>query len=142
MASDLVSHVGIAVLSLEKSIPKYELILGQKAGPIIEIADQKVRVVMFEPGNNSGEYNGTAVELLEGTDKESPVSVFVSKHGEGLHHVCFFVDDISARLKELSKNGARLIDSSPRIGAMGHKIAFVHPKSANGVLVELEERST
>lgn len=141
MATDLISHVGIAVVSLETSIPLYESILGFKAGPVIEISDQNVRVVMFAPKTNRGETYGAAVELLEATSDDSPIAHFLSKHGEGLHHICFYVDDIESRLKELGDKGARLIDASPRLGAMGHKIAFVHPDSAGGVLVELEERS-
>ena len=141
MAADLISHVGIAVVSLKKSIPLYESILGLKAGPVIEIPDQNVRVVMFAPEKNTDETHGEAVELLEATSDDSPIARFLSKHGEGLHHICFYVDDIDSRLKELRDKGARLIDVTPRIGAMGNKIAFVHPDSAGGVLVELEERS-
>jgi methylmalonyl-CoA epimerase len=136
VAADLVSHVGIAVNSLAASIPLYEQLTGQKAGPIIEVTVQRVRIVMI------GGSNGARIELLEGMTPDSPVARFIAQRGEGLHHVCIHVDNIEARLAELKRAGAKLIDEQPRLGADGGKIAFVHPSSAGGVLLELHQKAS
>ena len=133
----MISHVGIAVKNLEKSIALYEQMLGRKAGPIVLVPDQKVRVVMFSD-DNSGE---GGIELLEATSDDSPIAIFLAKRGEGMHHICVYVDDIDSRLSELEKSGANLIDKIARTGASGNKIAFIHPSSAGGILLELEEKS-
>jgi methylmalonyl-CoA epimerase len=85
------------------------------------------------------EDGGTAIELLEPMDENSPISKFLDKRGEGIHHICFKVDDIEAVLERLKKQGVRLIDESPRPGAYNSRVAFIHPKAMNGVLVELAE---
>ncbi|HOP06161.1 MAG TPA: methylmalonyl-CoA epimerase [candidate division Zixibacteria bacterium] len=132
----MLSHIGIAVRRLSEADPQYRLILGCDASHVVEVPDQKVRVAMYEPGGK-----GTRIELLEPTSPDSPIAKFIEKRGEGLHHICIYVDDIENRLAELKASGARLIDETPRIGAEGGKIAFVHPASAGGVLIELEEKS-
>ena len=97
-----------------------------------EVADQKVRTAIFCTGEGR-------VELLEPTSPESPIAKFLEKRGEGIHHMAVRVTDIQAKLAELEASGAQLIDRSPRVGAGGHLIAFVHPKAAHGVLLELTQ---
>jgi methylmalonyl-CoA/ethylmalonyl-CoA epimerase len=132
---NLVSHIGIAVSDLEQAIKVYATLLNGSEPEIHEVEDQQVRVAIFSGDNQSGR-----IELVSATSDESPIARFISKKGEGLHHICLYVDDIEAKLAELKKSGVRLIDETPRTGAEGGKIAFVHPASCNGVLIELEER--
>jgi len=134
--SALISHVGIAVFDLKAAIAAYRLITGSEPLSIEEVAEQQVRVAMFAAGGPGG----SRVELLEATSDSSPISRFLAKRGEGLHHICLYVDDIEKRLEELKKAGVRLIDEIPRRGAEGRRIAFLHPESSHGVLIELEER--
>ena len=132
----LVSHVGIVVNDLQSAIETYRALTGSEPLATHEVPDQKVRVAMFGGG---GVEDGR-VELLQATSDDSPIAKYLAKRGEGLHHICIYVDDIEARLEELKSAGFDLIDSKPRIGAEGHRIAFVHPKSSHGVLIELEEK--
>lgn len=135
MNKTLVSHVGIAVSDLQKAVKNYRLICGNREPQICEVPDQKVTVAIFAGGGHGGR-----VELVAPSSPDSPVAGFISKRGEGLHHVCLYVDDIERSLADLKAAGVRLIDEIPRVGAEGHRIAFVHPGGMNGVLVELEER--
>jgi methylmalonyl-CoA/ethylmalonyl-CoA epimerase len=137
MVSSLISHLGIAVADLEASISRYELLTGRRVDIIEEVADQKVRVAMFSASPGS-----SRIELIAATGPDSPISKFIARHGEGLHHVCVYVEDIEMKLKELKLAGVKLIDESPKIGAEGKRIAFVHPSSMGGVLIELEERAS
>lgn len=132
--------MGIAVADLESAISFYELLLGTRPAFVTDVPDQKVKVAMFAPGGGNDQAAGGRIELLAGTDPDSPVSRFIDKRGEGLHHLCVYVDDIDSALVALEKDGVRLIDREPRVGAEGHRIAFVHPASTHGVLIELEER--
>ncbi len=127
-----IEHIGIAVSSLEEAIPYYEMVLGLKCYSIEEVADQKVRTAFFMVGQ-------TKIELLESTDPEGTISKFIEKRGEGIHHLAFAVGNIEESLSELSLAGVKLIDQSPRKGAEGLSIAFLHPKSTFGVLTELCE---
>ena len=136
MSSPLISHVGIAVKELEKAISRYSLLVGDSSPEIHAVDDQKVKVAIFR-GNFEGV--GGRIELVAPTSDDSPIAKFIEARGEGLHHICVYVDDIESKLRELKESGVRLIDESPRIGAEGNKIAFVHPKDMNGVLIELEE---
>lgn len=136
----LISHVGIAVKNLNAAMKQYATIAGHEANLIEEVAEQRVRVAMFAAGESSGHGEGGRVELLEGTSPDSPITKFIEKRGEGLHHICIYVDDIDAKLTELKTAGVRLIDEQPRIGAGGCRIAFVHPAGTSGVLIELEEK--
>ena len=129
-----ISHVGIAVKDLESAIKQYALITGETP-EIITVAEQKVKVAIFKKGATLG----GRVELLEPLSDESPIAKFIEKRGEGLHHICVYVDDIHFKLEQLKKAGVALIDDQPKIGAEGNLIAFVHPKDNNGVLLELEE---
>lgn len=134
----MISHVGIAVKSLESAIPLYKLITGCNEPHIIEVPDQKVRVAIFDRAANG---NSARIELLESIDPDGPIARFIARKGEGLHHICVYVDNVESALAELKANGARLIDETPKIGAEGNKIAFVHPTSVGGVLIELEEKT-
>jgi methylmalonyl-CoA epimerase len=123
-------HVGIAVRSLERSLHLYERGFGIKAAYIREVADQKTRVASLPLGS-------MRIELLEASAEDSPIARFITRRGEGIHHLCFLVDDILAELKRFKSEGMRLIDEIPRFGAAGCLIAFIHPSSTGGVLIEL-----
>jgi methylmalonyl-CoA epimerase len=125
-----IDHVGIAVANLEEALRFYHHALGMDAPVIEEVVDQRVRTAIFGSGDGR-------VELLESTDPEGPVAKFIAKRGEGIHHVALRVNDVKAKLMELEAQGIQLIDREPRIGAGGHLIAFLHPKSTGGVLLEL-----
>ncbi|MBO8174422.1 MAG: methylmalonyl-CoA epimerase [Thermococcus sp.] len=127
-----IDHVGIAVKNLDEAIKLWEA-LGLKVAEIEEVPEQKVRVAVFKVGESR-------IELLEGTSEDSPISKFIAKRGEGIHHIALGVENIEEHLEKLKEQGFRLIDEKPRIGAGGARIAFVHPKSVNGVLLELCER--
>ena len=127
-----IEHIGIAVKSLDDAIPLYEKLLGQKCYNIEEVTEQKVRTAFFNIGQ-------TKIELLEPTDPEGPIGKFIEKKGEGIHHIAMAVSDLSKNLEELDEMGIQLIDRAPRKGAEGLNIAFLHPKSTCGVLMELCE---
>ena len=127
-----IEHIGIAVSNLEASIGFYEKVLGLSCYNIEEIPDQKVRTAFFMVGQ-------TKIELLESTDPQGPIGKFISKRGEGIHHIAFAVKDIEKQLKHAEEKVVMLIDSTPRKGAEKLDIAFLHPKSASGVLIEICE---
>jgi methylmalonyl-CoA epimerase len=127
-----INHLGIAVKSLAEAEKQWGEVLGLKKLGEEEVAAQKVKVAMFKVGESK-------VELLEPTSPESAIAKFLEKRGEGIQHVCFQVDDIKQALAEMKAKGAPVIDAEPRIGAGGHKVAFLHPKGFNGVLIELLE---
>jgi methylmalonyl-CoA/ethylmalonyl-CoA epimerase len=135
-----VSHIGIAVFDLEDAVERYTLLLGGPPERIQEVPDQKVRVAIFSGSGDGDAPSGGRVELLTPISEDSPISGFLERRGEGLHHICIYVKDIEKKLVELREAGVRLIDETPRTGAEGNRIAFVHPKDMNGVLIELEER--
>jgi methylmalonyl-CoA/ethylmalonyl-CoA epimerase len=134
MAVEKIEHIGIAVESLEKMVPYYRDTLGLEYGGEEIVEEQKVRVAFLGIGESS-------IELLEPTSEESPIAKFLAKRGPGIHHVAVRVDNIEQALKQHEDKGALLIDSVPRVGAHGMRIAFVHPKSTGGVLVELCQKS-
>jgi len=127
-----IEHIGIAVKSLDETIPFYEKVFGLECYAVEEVADQKVKTAFFKVGE-------TKIELLESIDAEGPIGKFIEKKGEGVHHLAFAVDDLDEKLKAAGENGVRLIDQQPRKGAEGLNIAFLHPKSTFGVLTELCE---
>ena len=133
MNIDVVDHIGVAVKSIDEALKFWEGTLGVKCHGVEEVADQKVKTA-FLP------IKDTEIELLEGTSEESPVSKFIEKKGEGIHHMAIRVENLEAALAELKEKGVRLIDEKPRLGAGGAKIAFVHPKASGGVLLELCQR--
>lgn len=125
-----INHIGIAVQSLESTIPFYRDALGMPFHGIEEVADQKVRVAMLGVGESK-------IELLEPTAPDSPIARFLEKNGPGIHHIAYEVNQIESAIARMKEQGARMIDEVPRNGAHGTSIAFVHPKSSNGVLTEL-----
>lgn len=127
-----IEHIGIAVKNLEESIAFYENVLGFKCYAIEEVKDQKVKTAFFMVGQ-------TKIELLESTDPEGPIGKYIEKRGEGIHHIAYAVKGLEEKLAELEASGVQLIDKSPRCGAEGLHIAFLHPKSTHGVLTELCE---
>ena len=127
-----IEHLGIAVNSLEEAIPFYEEVLGLKCYAIEEVAEQKVKTAFFLVGQTKSR--------LESTDPEGPVGKFIEKRGEGIHHLAFAAEGLQESLNYLEEKGVRLIDKSPRKGAEGLNIAFLHPKSTFGVLTELCEK--
>ena len=130
-----IEHVGIAVTSLEEAIPFYENMLGIKCFAIEEVADQKVKTAFFKVGQ-------TKIELLEATAPESAIAKFIEKNGGrgGIQHIAFAIDDgVANALAEVQEKGGRVVDAQPRKGAEGLNIAFLHPKTTCGALVELCE---
>lgn len=125
-----IDHLGIAVRSLEASIPYYENALGLKCEHREEVASQQVRTAFFHCGE-------VHLELLEAMSPESPIAKFIEKNGEGVHHVAFATTDIAGQLKQAAGTGVRLIHEQPFEGAAGKLVAFLHPKSTFGVLTEL-----
>ncbi|MFB3166033.1 methylmalonyl-CoA epimerase [Neobacillus sp. 179-C4.2 HS] len=128
-----VDHIGIAVRSLETTLPFYTEVLKLSLIGIEEVESQKVRVAFLKAGE-------TKLELLEPTTQDSTIAQFIEKRGEGMHHIALGVNSIEERIIEMKEKGIRMIDEEPRIGAGGAHIAFMHPKSASGVLVELCEK--
>lgn len=125
-------HIGVAVDSLEAGRPFYEALgLGPMATEVV--ASEKVRVGMFNTTNDA------RIELLEPTAEDSPVAKFIARRGPGLHHICLRVPDIRATLAQLKAQGIRLIDEEPKRGAHECQVAFIHPKSTGGVLIELSQ---
>lgn len=125
-----INHLGIATKGIDEALKFWEDALGLENVHTEVVEDQKVRVAMLPIGESR-------VELLEPTSDDSPISKFLDKRGGGIHHIAVEVDDIEASLARLKANGSRLIDETPRIGAEGCLVAFVHPSSTNGVLLEL-----
>jgi methylmalonyl-CoA/ethylmalonyl-CoA epimerase len=125
-----INHIGIAVKSLDDAIPFYRDNLGMAFAGIEEVPEQKVRVAMLGVGESK-------IELLEPTSAESPVAKYIEKNGAGIHHIAYEVDDIETAIAKLLRDGVRMIDETPRQGAHGTRIAFIHPKSSGGVLTEL-----
>lgn len=128
-----IDHVGIAVKSIDAALAVYEGILGLKATGVEEVAGQQVRVAFIPVGESE-------VELLESTSPDGAVARFIEKNGEGIQHLAFRVENLPERLAGLKERGVRLIDETPRPGAGGARIAFLHPRATGGVLIELCER--
>ena len=128
-----VDHVGIAVKDLAASVKWYEETLGLHSKGTEVVQEQQVTVAFLPSGDSE-------LELLESTSPEGPIARFIEKNGEGIQHIAIRVDDIDAALAELTEKGVRLIDQTPRYGAGGARIAFLHPKATHGVLLELCER--
>jgi len=124
-----IEHLGIAVKSLEESIPYYENLLGISCYAIEEVKDQRVKTAFFQIGQ-------TKIELLESTDPEGPIGKFLEKKGEGIHHLAFAVKNADEALQEAENQGISLIDKVARKGAENMNIGFLHPKSTHGVLIE------
>ena len=127
-----IDHIGIAVENLETQLKFYTDVLGLTCSGIEEVAEQKVKVAMLQVGE-------VRIELLQPISGDSPIAKYLEKRGEGIHHIAYLVTDLEGSLQRLEEQQVRLIDSKPRIGAGGHKIAFLHPKSSFGVLTEMCE---
>ena len=128
----VLDHIGIAVADLDAALRFYRDALGLEVDPPEEVASQRVRAHFMPAG-------GAALELLEATAPDSPIANYLEKRGPGLHHITLRVDDIRGALAQLRARGVRLIDETPREGAHGSLVAFIHPASAHGVLVELKQ---
>ena len=128
-----IDHLGIAVHSIEEAKKLFQDTLGLKFEGSENVAEQKVTTAFFPVGDSE-------VELLESTAPDGPIAKYLEKRGEGIQHIAFRVENIEEALAELKEKGIRLIDEKPRLGAGGAKIAFLHPKSTHGVLIEISER--
>jgi methylmalonyl-CoA epimerase len=128
-----VDHIGIAVESIQEALAFWDRGLGLAPGHLEEVPDQKVRVAFLQVGESH-------LELLEPTSLDSPVGKFLANRGQGIHHICLEVPDVQATLRHLGSLGLQLIDPAPRPGTGGSLVAFVHPKSAHGVLLELMQK--
>jgi methylmalonyl-CoA/ethylmalonyl-CoA epimerase len=128
-----IDHIGIAVRSLDDSLPFYTEALGLALLGIEEVESEKVRVAFLKIGESK-------LELLEPTSAESPIAIFLEKRGEGIHHLALGVDSIQERINEIKEKGIRMINETPKAGAGGAMVAFMHPKSTGGVLVEYCEK--
>ena len=128
-----IDHIGIAVKDLDQAGRFYSDILGLTIEETEHVADQKVKVAFFP-------ITDSEIELLESTDPDGPIARHIKARGEGIQHIAFCVEDIDEALEELKAKGVRLIDQAPRYGAGGARIAFIHPKETNGVLVEICQR--
>lgn len=126
-------HVGIAVKNIEESLKIWHDVLGFRVEMIKEVPDQKVKVAMLDVGTFT-------IELLEPLNTDSTIQKFIERRGEGLHHLSFLVNDIEQKIEEFKKSNLKMIDEVPRKGAHASKIAFVHPSSTGGVLIELTQK--
>ena len=131
MLLNKINHIGVAVKSIEDALPFYKA-MGADINHIEEVPSQKVKTAFIKVGE-------TTIELVEATSPESPIAKYLEKNREGLHHICFEVDDVAACLAELKKAEVPLIDNEPKVGAHNMLVAFVHPKGNNGVLTELAQ---
>jgi len=130
-----IDHIGVAVKSLLNSLHIFKDILKMQYDGEEVVEEQKVKTAFFPIGESE-------IELLESTSPEGTIAKFIEKKGEGIHHIAFEVDNLEEKLTELEKKGVRLIDKKPRYGAGGARIAFLHPKSTNGILIELCEHKS
>lgn len=128
-----IDHIGIAVRALDEAISVYDCILGRE-GPdrLEEVASEGVSVAFYELGESR-------IELLASSRADGPIDRFIEKRGPGVHHVCFAVEDIEGAVRDLSAKGLEFVGAAPRLGAGGHRVAFLHPRSTGGVLIELSE---
>lgn len=131
MLLNKINHIGVAVKSIEAALPFYKA-MDADVNHIEEVPSQKVKTAFIKVGE-------TTIELVEATSPESPIAKYLEKNREGLHHICFEVEDIAACLAELKKAEVPLIDQEPKVGAHNMLVAFVHPKGNNGVLTELAQ---
>lgn len=127
---DKIEHIGIAVKNLEVSNALFASLFGKPHYKIEEVESEGVKTSFFDVGPNK-------IELLEGTNPESPISKFIAKKGEGIHHIAFAVNDIKAEIARLTEEGFTILNKEPKLGADNKLVAFLHPKSTNGVLIEL-----
>ncbi len=132
MSASKIDHLGIAVRDLDEASKRFAILLGVEPGGREEVPSESVRVAFFQVGESR-------FELLEPTADASPIAKFLEKRGEGIHHVCLSVRDVKAEVERLRSQGFDFVGTAPRPGAGGHQVAFIHPRSAGGILVELSE---
>jgi len=125
-----INHIGIAVQSIEATLPFYKNTFGMEFLEEEEIPAMKIKIAMLKIGESK-------IELLQPTSEDSYIAKFLEKNGSGIHHIAYETDDIDAEIEKLTAQGIKMIDEKPRCGAHGTRIAFIHPKSSNGVLTEL-----
>ncbi len=125
-----IEHIGIAVKNLKESNELFSKLFGEPQYKMEEVKSEGVKTSFFKVGENK-------IELLEATKKDSPIAKFINKKGEGIHHIAFAVDDIESEIKRLKKEGFNVLNETPKKGADNKLVAFLHPKSSNGVLIEL-----
>lgn len=130
-----IDHIAIVVQDLEAALRVYRDVLGLPLGRVEEVPAEKVKVAFLPLPEGDGE-----VELVQPTADDTGIARFLTKRGEGMHHICFEVDDIQAAMTEMAASGLQVLEEKPRIGSQGQKYVFIHPKSAHGVLIELYER--
>lgn len=130
MTMNKIEHIGIAVANLDESSIIYQKLFGEPAYKQEEVVSEGVKTAFFKNGPNK-------IELLEATNPESPIAKFIAKKGEGIHHIAFDVDDILAEIERLKNEGFIVLNETPKKGADNKLVAFLHPKSTNGVLIEL-----
>ncbi|HWP81058.1 MAG TPA: methylmalonyl-CoA epimerase [Bacteroidota bacterium] len=128
-----IAHIGVAVKDMKKSVGVFQRLFGKSADHLEEVADQDVQTAHFKIGE-------TAIELVSPSGPGSTIAKFIEKRGEGIHHLSFVVENIEAELQRLKEAGFQLIDEKPRLGSDGYLVAFLHPKSTNGVLVEISQK--
>lgn len=133
MRLDKIEHIGIAVKDIGEATKFYQDVLGCHVSEEIEVPERKLRIAFID-------VSGVKLEFLMPMDEDSVLAKFIEKRGEGIHHVCFEVQDIEKAVAELKEKGVQLVDDKPRMGAEGKKIVFIKPKSTHGVLIELKER--
>ncbi len=129
-----IDHIAVAVHSMDEALATFRELYGVEPERTEEIASDKITEAMLRVGD-------TYLQLLEPTDPESTVAKFLEKRGPGLHHIAIAVEDLEAALAHLKSKGAELLDEAPRMGGGGHRVAFVHPKTTHGILIELIERN-
>jgi len=129
-----IAHIGIAVKDMKASTELFQTLFGRKPDHVEDVPDQQVTTAMFRIGE-------TAIELTSAAAPDSPITRFIEKRGEGVHHISFVVENVDAELKRLKQQGFQLIDEKARPGADNYLIAFLHPKSTNGVLVEISQKA-
>jgi methylmalonyl-CoA/ethylmalonyl-CoA epimerase len=131
-----IDHVAIVVRDLDAALRVYRDVLGLPLQRVEEVPAEKVKVAFLPLPQGDGE-----VELVQPTADDTGIARFLEKRGEGMHHICFEVDDIQAAMADLAANGLQILEEKPRLGSQGQKYVFIHPKTAHGVLIELYERS-
>jgi len=133
MSINKIDHIGIAVQDIEAALKVYRDALGLKLTKTEFVPEQAVKIAFLPTGESE-------IELVQPTTDDSGIARYMARRGEGIHHICLQVDDIEATMAQMAAQGLELIDKTPRVGSAGQKYAFVHPKSAHGVLIELYEK--
>jgi methylmalonyl-CoA epimerase len=134
-----VDHVGVVVTDTAAAVAMYEALFGLRADPSVDVEREGVRLTFLHANAGS---DATTIELLQPTRDDTGIARYLERRGEGMHHVCFEVDDVQREIERLAGLGYQVLDQTPRRGAHGERLAFVHPKSTRGVLIELYERGS